>query len=165
MIAWDLVIRAVSTFAVLCLVLPGCKNGHKLEPASQPGPRSTVVVDTGAAKRTFRVELALSPEEHSRGLMYRQQLALDAGMLFVFERPRVQSFWMQNTFIPLDMVFIGADGLVKHIHAKAKPMDTTSIPSRYPVRFVLEIQGGRAAEIGLKEGDRIEHVRVGTPPA
>ena len=119
------------------------------------------VLHTATGDYPFNIEIADTPSEHSRGLMYRQTLAPDAGMLFDYGTERKVSFWMQNTFIPLDMVFIGADGLVKHIHAKAKPMDTTSIPSRYPVRFVLEIPGGRAAEIGLKEGDRIEHVRVG----
>jgi uncharacterized membrane protein (UPF0127 family) len=70
---------------------------------------------------------------------------------------------MRNTFIPLDMVFVGADGVVKTIHANARPHDVTSIPSEVPVQFVLEIPGGRSAVIGLQPGDTMEHDRVGAP--
>ena len=157
-------------FALALLVLPlaACNPGSTTQ-AQTTTPAAMddfhAVIHTSTGDYPFNIEIADTPAEQSRGLMYRQTLAPDAGMLFDYGTERKVSFWMQNTFIPLDMVFIGADGLVKHIYAKAKPMDTTSIPSRYPVRFVLEIPGGRAAEIGLKEGDRIEHVRVGAPPA
>jgi uncharacterized protein len=104
--------------------------------------------------------MAVTPEQRNRGLMFRQSLASDAGMLFDFEEERPVAFWMQNTFIPLDMIFIASDGTVRKVHANAVPHDTTSIPSEYPVRFVLEIPGGRAAEIGLEPGDRLEHPRV-----
>jgi uncharacterized membrane protein (UPF0127 family) len=83
-------------------------------------------------------------------------------MLFDYHREQQTSFWMQNTLIPLDMIFISADGIVKTIHANAQPRDTTSIPSQVPVRFVMEIPGGRSEEIGLKVGDRFEQPRVGT---
>jgi uncharacterized membrane protein (UPF0127 family) len=81
-------------------------------------------------------------------------------MLFDFQTEQQVQFWMQNTLIPLDMLFISADGVVKTIHVNAKPMDTTPIPSQVPVRFVLEIPGGRSVEIGLKPGDRFEQQRV-----
>jgi hypothetical protein len=81
-------------------------------------------------------------------------------MLFDFKETREVSFWMRNTFIPLDMVFIGADGTVESIHVNARPHDPTSIPSGAPVQYVLEIPGGRSAEIGLKPGDKAEHPRV-----
>jgi hypothetical protein len=89
--------------------------------------------------------------------MFREELADDAGMLFDFQQEAVVSFWMQNTLIPLDMIFIGSDGIVKSVHVNARPLDTTSISSRYPVRFVLEIPGGRSREIGLEPGDVVEH--------
>jgi uncharacterized membrane protein (UPF0127 family) len=95
--------------------------------------------------------------------MFRDHLAPDAGMLFDYGTEQLASFWMQNTLIPLDMIFVGADGVVKTIHVNARPMDTTSIPSGVPVRFVLEIPGGRSQEIGLAVGDRMEHPRVGQP--
>jgi uncharacterized membrane protein (UPF0127 family) len=123
------------------------------------------VLHTATGDYPFTIEIADTPQEQQKGLMYRQDLAPDAGMLFDYGKEQRVSFWMQNTYIPLDMVFIAADGTVKHVHANAKPLDPTSIPSRFAVRFVLEIPGGRAAEIGLKEGDRLEHVRVVAPPA
>jgi hypothetical protein len=95
--------------------------------------------------------------------MFRTSLAPDAGMLFDFHKEQVATFWMQNTLIPLDMVFIGEDGTVRTIHVNAHPMDTSTIPSEVPVRFVLEIAGGRADEIGLKVGDKMTEDRVGTP--
>jgi uncharacterized membrane protein (UPF0127 family) len=87
-------------------------------------------------------------------------LAPDAGMLFDFEREQMTSFWMQNTLIPLDMIFISPDGEVKSVHVNARPLDTTGISSQVPVQFVLEIPGGRSVEIGLTPGDRIEHPRM-----
>ena len=108
----------------------------------------------------FNLEIAETPKQREVGLMYRTSLAPDAGMLFDYHGEQPVAFWMQNTLIPLDMIFIGADGVVKNIHVNARPLDTTAIPSGVPVRFVLEIAGGRSVEIGLKSGDRFEHVRV-----
>jgi len=122
---------------------------------------SRLVLHTQSGDYAFAVEVVDTPESRAKGLMYRQELADDAGMLFDFKEEHPVSFWMQNTFIPLDMVFIGADGLVKTIHVNARPLDTTSIPSEVPVRFVLEIPGGRSQDIGLQPGDRVEHARIG----
>lgn len=121
---------------------------------------SNLVLHTAKGDFKFTVEVVDTAESRAKGLMFRQDLAPDAGMLFDFKQERETSFWMQNTFIPLDMVFIGADGVVKTIHANARPMDTTPIPSQVPVQFVLEIPGGRAGEIGLEPGDKMEHDRV-----
>lgn len=119
---------------------------------------ATLVTDTG--RHEFKVEVVDTPQSRAKGLMYRTDLAPDAGMLFDFKQERETAFWMQNTLIGLDMIFIRADGTVRTVHANAIPHDTTSIPSQGPVQFVLEIPGGRAAEIGLKPGDRLEHDRV-----
>lgn len=119
------------------------------------------VLHTQSGDYRFTVEIADDDAERTRGLMFRQSLADDAGMLFDFQTERNVAFWMRNTFIPLDMIFIAADGTVRKVHADARPQDPTSIPSGEPVRFVLEIPGGRAAEIGLQAGDRMEHPRVG----
>jgi uncharacterized membrane protein (UPF0127 family) len=118
------------------------------------------VLHTAKGDFTFHVEIADTDAERAKGLMFRQELADDAGMLFDFGDERQTSFWMQNTFIPLDMIFISADGVVKNIHVNARPLDTTAIPSDGPVRFVLEIPGGRSGEIGLAVGDRLENDRV-----
>lgn len=120
------------------------------------------VLHTDKGDFAFNVEIADTEATRSKGLMFRESLAADAGMLFDYHREQLASFWMQNTLIPLDMVFIAADGTVKTIHVNARPMDTTSIPSEVPIRFVLEIKGGRSVEIGLKPGDKFEHIRVGT---
>lgn len=124
---------------------------------------SRLVLHTAKGDFPFSVEMADTDATRARGLMFRQSLGADAGMLFDYHAEQVANFWMQNTFIPLDMVFVGADGLVKTIHVNARPMDTTTISSEVPVRFVLEIPGGRSVEIGLKAGDRMEHSRVGAP--
>ncbi len=137
-------------FAALTLLLAACSNAE-----------SRLVLHTAKGEFPFTVEIADDDAERARGLMFRDSLASDAGMLFDYGREQLASFWMQNTLIPLDMIFIGADGVVKTIHVNARPMDTTSIPSEVPIRFVLEIAGGRSKEIGLEVGDTMEHPRVG----
>jgi len=119
------------------------------------------VLHTESGEHAFTVELATTPSARSEGLMFRQELADNAGMLFDFKEEREVSFWMRNTYIPLDMLFIAADGEVMKIHANARPHDPTSIPSNHPVRFVLEIPGGRAEEIGARAGDTLEHPLIG----
>lgn len=104
----------------------------------------------------LKVEVAATPEHWAQGLMYRTDLADDAGMIFLMgQPPRVISFWMKNTLIPLDMVFIGEDNLIKHIHANAEPENLQGISSVEPVTMVLEIGGGRAQALGLAVGDKI----------
>ncbi|HHG90631.1 MAG TPA: DUF192 domain-containing protein [Devosia sp.] len=120
--------------------------------------KATLVTANGPV--VFNVEIADTSQKRAQGLMFRQSLADDAGMLFDFGEEREVSFWMRNTFIPLDMIFIAADGEIKSIHENARPQDPTSIPSGFPVRFVLEIPGGRSREIGLVVGDRLEHPLV-----
>lgn len=119
-----------------------------------------LVVKSKNGDHAFTVEVVDTPEARAKGLMFREQLAPDAGMLFDFKETREVSFWMSNTLIPLDMIFITAEGLVANIHANARPRDLTSIPSDGPVMFVLEIPGGRSKELGLAAGDRVVHDRI-----
>lgn len=121
---------------------------------------STLTIHSANGDHTFAVELVDTPESRAKGLMYRQELADDAGMLFDFLAEQQVSFWMRNTFIPLDMLFITADGVVKNIHVNAKPHDATGIPSDGPVQFVLEIPGGRSVELGIEAGDTVTHPRI-----
>src|SRR6476659_7298947 len=100
----------------------------------------------------FTVEVAASPQQQERGLMFRKSLAPDRGMIFPYTPPQHVAFWMKNTLIPLDMVFIRKDGTIARI-ATAKPLDQTPVPSGEPVVAVLEIAGGRAAQLGIKAGD------------
>jgi uncharacterized membrane protein (UPF0127 family) len=109
----------------------------------------------------FQIEIADSDQERAKGLMFRTELADDKGMLFDFQREKPVSFWMRNTLIPLDMIFAKSDGTIVRIHANAKPQDPTPIPSGEPVRFVFEIAGGRAKELGLSAGDKLLHPRMG----
>ena len=96
--------------------------------------------------------------------MFRKSLTPNAGMLFDFGKEQEESFWMKNTLIPLDMLFIKANGRIARIAANAKPLSTDGIPSYEPVRAVLEIAGGRAAELGLKPGDLVRNVAFGNAP-
>ncbi|UXN69723.1 DUF192 domain-containing protein [Devosia neptuniae] len=124
-----------------------------------------LVLHSSTGDYKFNVEVVDTAESRAQGLMYRQELADDAGMLFDFKGEQPVSFWMRNTFIPLDMIFVDAKGVVKNIHVNARPHDPTGIPSDGPVQFVLEIPGGRSVEIGLKPGDTMDHPRVGAPVA
>jgi uncharacterized membrane protein (UPF0127 family) len=108
-----------------------------------------------ALAHTFHVELALGPLDQLRGLMERTSLPADEGMLFVFPDEQPRSFWMKDTLIPLDMIFIRQDGTIGHIHANAAPNDMTSIPSQGPAMAVLELNGGTAAKLGIKPGDKV----------
>jgi len=106
---------------------------------------------------TFFVELAVTPQEQAKGLMYRTELADDAGMLFIFQDEAPRSFWMKNTLIPLDMIFIKRSGEILNIHQNAIPHDLTPVQSKGDAFAVLEIAGGRSEELGLIAGDRIVH--------
>ncbi len=118
--------------------------------------RPLTIATTDGKTIDLRVEVAATPEHWQQGLMYRTDMADDAGMIFVMgQPPRVVSFWMKNTLIPLDMVFISADGTVARIHENAQPHDTTSISSQVEVVAVLELAGGRARALGVQAGDKI----------
>ena len=109
----------------------------------------------------FKVEVADTAETQERGLMFRRSLAPDRGMLFDFKTVQPVTFWMKNTYIPLDMVFIGADGRIVSIARNAVPMSESLISSAAPVIEVLELPGGRAAQIDALPGDRVRERRAG----
>lgn len=105
----------------------------------------------------FTVEVARTQEEIFRGLMFRKEMPARHGMIFILPEERIAEFWMKNTLIPLDMVFIGADGQIKHIHPMAKPLDTTLISSLAPVKAVLELNGGETQSLNVLPGDWVRH--------
>lgn len=119
--------------------------------------------DWGTAR--FTVEVADEPAERSLGLMNRESMAKSAGMLFVYERPQKAVFWMKNTLIPLDMIFAGDDGVVTKVHANAVPLDLTGIDGGNDVRYVLEINGGLSARLGITEGSELRHPAIGAAAA
>jgi uncharacterized membrane protein (UPF0127 family) len=134
--------------ASLVIASPALARGLKVE-------RLDVVTRTGVHR--FKVEVADTEPTRMRGLMFRTSMAADRGMLFDFKQVAGVSFWMRNTLIPLDMIFIAPDGRVVSIARNAIPRDETPIPSGGAVLGVLEVRGGRAAEIGAMPGDVIRH--------
>lgn len=119
----------------------------------------TVKGDFGQAR--FQVDLADEPAEHRQGLMFVEQMGTLEGMLFVYDTPRHATFWMQNTLIPLDMLFVAPDGTITRIHPDAIPLDETIIDGGTGVQAVLEINGGLAARLGIAEGDILQHPTFG----
>jgi uncharacterized membrane protein (UPF0127 family) len=112
---------------------------------------------TSMGRHGFHIEIANNDATRERGLMDRRYMAADHGMLFEFDREAPVSFWMKNTYIPLDMIFIAPTGVVTHIVANAEPLSERVIPSGGPCIAVLELNGGAAASIGLKVGDKVHH--------
>jgi len=112
---------------------------------------------TAAGAHDFQVEIAKDDASRARGLMDRRFMPADHGMLFEFDREAPQSFWMKDTYIPLDMIFISRTGIVTNIVANAEPLSERAIPSGPACMAVLELNGGAAAKIGLKVGDKVRH--------
>lgn len=119
--------------------------------------KEELAIVTANGRHVFRVEIADDPEERMRGLMFRKSLAADAGMLFLSGRVAPQSFWMKNTEIPLDLLFIARDGRIADMHERAVPFSLEPMRSKVPVWAVLEVAGGTADRLGVKPGDRVEH--------
>jgi uncharacterized membrane protein (UPF0127 family) len=127
-----------------------------LPAAAQSAPlHEELVVVTAAGEHHFQVEIADEPRERARGLMFRREMAADEGMLFDFEEEQPASFWMRNTYIPLDMLFIRADGIIESIGERTTPLSEKSVTSRGPVRYVLEINGGLSDQLGIEAGDSV----------
>lgn len=120
-------------------------------------PRGEVEVRAAGGTYRFAVEVAATALHRERGLMFRTELAADAGMLFVHEVEREVAMWMKNTLIPLDMLFLGADGTVVRIEENAEPLSLRTISSGVPVKGVLELPGGTARRLGIVPGDRVAH--------
>jgi uncharacterized protein len=116
----------------------------------------TIVAQDGK-RHSFKVEVARNDADRAQGLMYRRSMPADQGMLFDFGRVEPVAMWMQNTYLPLDMLFIRPDGSIARIAANAEPLSTRTISSGEPVLSVLELNGGTAARLGIRAGDRVEH--------
>ena len=138
---------ARSILIVLALISVGAaRAGDGLEP---------LTVTTSTGEHRFEVEIAKDEATREKGLMFRRYMPEDRGMLFEFDANRPVAFWMKNTYIPLDMVFIAPNGVVTHIARNAEPLSEAEISSGGPCIAVLEINGGEAARIGLHDGDRV----------
>ena len=139
--------KAVRLTLLFLVLAVACRIGAA---AAQP-----LTIHAGGSTYKFEVELATTPAERAQGLMFRKAMAANAGMLFLYPSEQQVAFWMKNTLIPLDMLFLKADGSIAHIAHNAVPLDETPIDSGAPVKAVLEVKGGTAAALGIKEGDRV----------
>lgn len=141
--------------------------GCTAQPAALPAQRTAAVSPAGLAlvpleirsgnrSHRFTVELADTPDQQERGLMYRPKVGADEGMIFPFSPPRPASFWMHNTMVPLDMLFIRANGTIARIAVNTVPYSEDHVTSGgEPVASVLELAGGRTVELGIKENDQV----------
>ncbi len=142
------------------------QRARAAQPATAPAAQEErLELVTASGVHALDVEIASTPEKQALGLMYRTSLPDTKGMLFPHKKPAELSMWMRNTYIPLDMVFIKADGTVHRIEAKAEPFSERIISSDGPVAAVLEIAGGAAERMGLKPGDKVRHSHFGSAPA
>lgn len=152
------------------VVLLGLGVGSMTAPASgqtylETFEKDRLEIETEAGERhAFEVELAVTTPQKAQGLMFRQTMPADAGMLFFYDPDRVINMWMRNTFIPLDMLFIAADGAITKIEERTVPQSERTISSDRPVAAVLELNGGTARRLGLVPGDRVLYPRFGTAP-
>lgn len=133
-----------------------------LAACAEPGPSpetatETLFIETSTGVHGFTVELADTEERRRTGLMFREDLALDAGMLFDFESPRVITMWMRNTPLPLDMIFIDPNGRIVSVAENTVPFSEAIVSSRYPASAVFEVNAGTARRISIKVGDRVSH--------
>lgn len=151
-------ILIVMAFFLLVPMVVACDGSNAPEKASAQEEgfvKNLSIMSHDGKMHDFMVELALTPEQQMQGLMYRTELAKNKGMLFIFGQEQEGiSFYMKNTLIPLDMLFIKRDGTIHHIHKNAVPNDLTSIPSQGPTYAVLEVIGGLTSELGIVEGDK-----------
>jgi uncharacterized membrane protein (UPF0127 family) len=146
--------RAVLWFCIFAAVAAAA--GSAAAPL-QSFETSSLTIVSAHGRHRFTVQLAQTPAQMQQGLMFRPSLAADAGMLFDFKEPTVATMWMHNTLIPLDMLFVDANGTIVNIRARAVPESDAVISAEAPVRAVLELNGGTAARLGIARGDRVLH--------
>ena len=153
-------IAARLSFALLLLLGGLCPAGAQT--ALEVFERDDLAIETaGGARHEIEVELALTPRQQAQGLMYRRDLAAEAGMLFVYRRDGPINMWMKNTLIPLDMLFLARDGRIVRVVERTVPHSLVTISSGEPVAGVLELNGGSAKRLGIAVGDRVIHRAFG----
>ncbi len=151
----------LARLAAALLLVAACAARPPAEPAPAPAPPAravaprVIVLTAAGARLPVTVELARSDEERTRGMMNRRDLGPEAGMLFLFSASEPRAFWMKNTLIPLDMLFIDDGGRVVGLIERAEPLTTSPRDPGVPSRYVLEVNGGWAARHGVRPGDRV----------
>ncbi len=157
-----LAVVAASALTIACSVpantrtkTTGCIAGNALGQSDAGLEQISLCVTSGGKKRAFTVEVARSSAEQAKGMMFRDRLTDDKGMLFPFAQAKVASFWMRNTVIPLDIIFIRANGSIESIAENAIPYSTDPVEAGEPVAAVLELRGGLTSELGIGPGDTV----------
>ncbi len=155
--------RLLLALALLMPTLAAAQPG-----VDRPQPRLAeepmVIVTRDGTRHAFRAEMAIQPNEQMVGMMFRTTMAPDEAMIFDWGAPRESSMWMRNTLIPLDMLFVAADGRIHRIHERAVPQSLATIDSRGPVRATIEVPGGTAERLNLRVGDRVLQRIFGSAP-
>ena len=153
--------RAARWAALFCFAGLGAAAWFALRPPVQaPGPAialDVLTIETKAGPKSFKIEVANTPEQQALGLMFRTKLDDTEGMLFPHDDTREVSMWMRNTYIPLDMVFIRADGVIHRIEVRTEPLSERVIEAGGEVSAVLELAGGAAERLGIKQGDTVHY--------
>ncbi|OEJ69044.1 DUF192 domain-containing protein [Magnetovibrio blakemorei] len=151
------------TFAAMGFALPGVSLAFEDETYGESGEKQLMfptialnIVSQNGKTSAFEVELAMTPAQQRRGLMFRDSLAPDRGMLFDYTPPRHITMWMKNTLVSLDMLFFDADAKLVYIAPRTKPLSLDLIRCPVPVRYVLEVPAGTAQRLALRPGDRLE---------
>ena len=157
-----MIFRRTALLSVLSVLAGGLPLPLGAELQKFPTSELTIVSATGSHR--FNIEVADTPAQMEQGLMFRTSLASDAGMLFVYPQPTVATMWMRNTLIPLDMLFVDAQGRIVNIGQRAVPQSLDVISAAAPVRAVIELNGGTAARLGIEPGDQVLHPVFGNAP-
>ena len=158
-------LAAFSALALIAGCSPGAADAGTKPPAQAAAAAvhpvsglqiEPVTITSGKATHVFKSEIARTSAEQAKGLMFRTEIGDDEGMIFLRNPPDVAAFWMRNTVIPLDIIFVGLDRRILNIAANARPYDETPLPADGPTLAVLEINGGLAARLGIKPGDKVD---------
>jgi uncharacterized membrane protein (UPF0127 family) len=152
--------RALLAFLALLPLAAAAQDGPQPRLPTEP----LVIVTRDGRQHRFTVEMARTPDQQMIGLMFRTEVKPDEGMLFDWGAPRESTMWMRNTLVPLDMLFIAADGRIHRIAERTVPLSLATISSQGPVRATLELAGGTAERLNLRPGDRVLHPIFGTAP-
>lgn len=151
-------LRRLALVVMLLALAPAVSAPSAAQMRPQPAPAFTdLAVESGGKTHKFRVEVAATNEDRARGLMYRREMPANAGMIFDFGYEQSVAMWMANTYIPLDMLFIAADGRVVHIAKRTVPESRATVAAPRPVRYVLELNGGTADRLGIVPGALVRH--------
>ena len=151
-------IALVAVAGLACAGSPGTEQRFKAYPQAE------VVIESGSGAHIFRAWIADTPERRMQGLMFVERLDADRGMLFLFDLPQFAAFWMKNTPVSLDMLFIGPDGRITNIGERTQPFSEPHVAAVRPVVAVLEVAAGTAARLGIRPGDRVLHPAYREPP-